>query len=102
DESEKYTIPKFTANDIKTGLKNLTGTASGPDGLTVKAAKLIPNEIWKMIFNKIIECGNTPQSFKSAKLSLIDKDSTSSEPRDVHAIARWRPICCSNVVQRLF
>ncbi|GKT37551.1 Retrovirus-related Pol polyprotein from type-2 retrotransposable element R2DM, partial [Aduncisulcus paluster] len=100
-EEEKFIFPKFTLQDIKNSQKAISGTAAGPDGITPRTLAKIPPELWRLLFNSMIQYKLTPRSFQHAKLTLIDKDAEKESPRDITCKQRWRPICVSDTVQRL-
>ncbi|GKT28484.1 hypothetical protein ADUPG1_000679, partial [Aduncisulcus paluster] len=99
---EKFVIHPFSNAEVKLALKRIRSTAAGPDKVNGKTVCELPPEIWRLFFNKIIELQHMPESWKAAKLSIIDKDADTETPRDTHEKSRWRPICVASAVQRTF
>ncbi|GKT37441.1 hypothetical protein ADUPG1_003379, partial [Aduncisulcus paluster] len=99
---DKFFVHPCLLPEVKSALKRIRNTAGGPDKINGKTMCEIPPAIWRLFFNKIISLQHIPPTWKSAKLSVIDKDAGSDDPRTPDTSSRWRPICVSSAIQRAF
>lgn len=83
----------ITIGDLKAHKVSLT-TSPGPDGISAKTARSIPNGIMLRIMNLILWCGELPKLFRMARTVFIPKTGKASRPQD------FRPITVPSIVVR--
>jgi Reverse transcriptase (RNA-dependent DNA polymerase)/Endonuclease-reverse transcriptase len=106
-EVPNRTDEKFSLRNIhlvKSGILNLVKNLNqhkspGPDGITPKLLKLVPEEISDyllLLFNKCFELGTLPSKWKTANVTPIFKKGSRASPEN------YRPISLTSVVCKLF
>lgn len=76
------------------------GKAPGPDNIppdALKAVAIKNIDYYKNMFSELLRTGKLPETWKCAKLILIEKPKKS-----VHEETKYRPICLLNSVGKLF
>lgn len=98
---DSLTFPEIScAEIIQCGLEIALGKAPGPDGvpdMVVREIALRKPELLRSLFNRCLDQGVFPESWKVAKLVLIRKG---AKPLDCPS--SYRPICLLNTVGKLF
>lgn len=92
----------ITPHEVYRTLKKrkFKNTAPGPDGITIKAWKLIPEEMIELVakvLTKYLKEGCFPVLWKTARLVLISKESV-----DSCAIPKARPICLLDEIGKVY
>ena len=82
-----------TVEDLRES-KPATSTSPGPDGITAKQIRKMPEGILVRIFNLILWCGKLPEHLYKSRTTMIPKTTNSTEPGD------FRPIAVSSVLTR--
>lgn len=83
----------ITSRDLRAHKVPLT-SSPGPDGISAKIARDIPNGIMLRIMNLILWCGELPVPFRMARTVFIPKSVRASQPQD------FRPISVPSIVVR--
>jgi len=88
--------------EVYRGIKKKTSnnTAPGPDGLSSKLWKLVPDRAFELVSRILTSClrkGVFPTTWKSARLVLIPKN----QPEG-NAPIKARPICLLNEIGKIF
>lgn len=85
----------ITVKEVKDHQPDLS-TSPGPDGVTARQLRSIPDQVLVRVFNLFMACGTIPTHFLESKTTLIPKKSNSVEPSD------FRPITVQSVLVRQF
>lgn len=83
----------ITCDEVKAA-KPPSTTAAGPDGVSARLIRKMPNEVLCRILNIIMWCGQAPQQLLQSITILIPKKSGATEPGD------FRPLTISSVIIR--
>ena len=99
-ENEQFEYgEEITADELLRAAEKLKrGKAPGPDGVPVEVIHLLIQErpeVLVCIFNKILKAAVFPQSWKTARLVLIEK------PHKAQENISYRPICLLNSTAKL-
>ena len=93
-------VEPITEEELRGALKTTkTNSAPGPDGITVKSLKLLPEVAVQQVlsfFNEVLMCGYVPEDWKAGKLTMIRK----KYPETL--MSNMRPICLVSVVGKWF
>lgn len=85
----------ITTKDVSEALPP-TGTAPGPDCLTIEEFRRVPLGIWTRIFNIMMQCGKLPEYLLESRTILIPKKDGAAE------LGEFRPITVSSAIVRTF
>ena len=98
--SPSLDIEPITCLEIVSKFKTLKTCAPGPDGVHYSHLKQLDPEgkLLCLFFNKIIETGKSPKSWKCFQTTLIPKPNKESYEN----ISNWRPIALSNSTYKIF
>lgn len=99
-ESNENYVP-FNGDELKRACSKLkTGKSPGPDGIPNEVLKLtgvLWPEILLMTFNKCLETGVFPKSWKEQKLVLLRKGD-----KPLNETSSYRPLCMLDTTSKLF
>jgi hypothetical protein len=92
-------VPKISDKTFRSVLNQKSpSSAPGPDKIPYTLYKNCPalHPIIIALFNKILDSGDFPKTWKHGTISMIHKQGLSSDP------ANFRPICLTNSIGKLF
>ena len=97
---ETLELPSITCDEVVEKLKSLKNCAPGPDRINYSHLKQFDpqGKFMSSLFNKIIEQGTSPDSWRCFQTTLIPKPAKESYAD----IASWRPIALANSSYKLF
>ncbi len=92
----------FSVVQIASSIQSFKSTAPGPDGISIKTLKLLPNHFASylyLIFNSSLSTSKIPDAWKKANITPVPKPGDKSEPDN------YRPIsitcCCCKILESL-
>lgn len=94
-------LPTITEENFEAALKQMrTKSAAGPDGISPRLLKILPEEAkqhLRRIFNQVIQTQKYPAIWKKARVTMLPKPG--KDPKDP---ASYRPISLLSCVGKLF
>lgn len=83
----------ISCNDVRRSGPRLK-TSPGPDGVSARELRAVPDAILMRVFNLILWCGELPEHLLACRTVFIPKSSNAREPGE------FRPITISSVITR--